>query len=248
MIAIDAREYGTVNPDLEPGGPQRSGGFHLYGEIRDKSGKVLPILSDASWKVERHRSARLEPAWPRRPRLARAREIPIRRCGSLIRTFPRSYAASAMFVELRYRTIAGVIGIPAAVRVGRASMPYNRRANSWSSTQRQCRLSGWHGRNHGSRAKINRRTLRWERNDAFGYARLGDIAGFFIFWLVLGSLVSRRAGESAEQFFLAGRSMPWWLLGFSLVATTFAADTPLFVAGLVRESGVAANWEWWCSC
>ncbi len=39
--------------------------------------------------------------------------------------------------------------------------------------------------------------------------------------------------------------MPWWLLGFSLVATTFAADTPLFVAGLVREMGVAANWEWW---
>ena len=71
------------------------------------------------------------------------------------------------------------------------------------------------------------------------------IVGFFIFWLILGSLVGRRAGESAEQFFLAGRSMPWWLLGFSLVATTFAADTPLFVAGLVREAGVAANWEWW---
>jgi Na+/proline symporter len=71
------------------------------------------------------------------------------------------------------------------------------------------------------------------------------IVGFFIFWLILGSVVSRRAGESAEQFFLAGRSMPWWLLGFSLVATTFAADTPLFVAGLVREAGVAANWEWW---
>ncbi len=71
------------------------------------------------------------------------------------------------------------------------------------------------------------------------------IVGFFIFWLILGSLVSRHAGESAEQFFLAGRNMPWWLLGFSLVATTFAADTPLFVAGLVRETGVAANWEWW---
>jgi solute:Na+ symporter, SSS family len=71
------------------------------------------------------------------------------------------------------------------------------------------------------------------------------IVGFFVFWLVLGAVVSRRAGESAEQFFLAGRSMPWWLLAFSLVATTFAADTPLFVAGLVRETGVAANWEWW---
>src|SRR5215475_12963847 len=71
------------------------------------------------------------------------------------------------------------------------------------------------------------------------------IVAFFIFWLILGTIVSRRAGESSEQFFLAGRNMPWWLLGFSLVATTFAADTPLFVAGLVRESGVAANWEWW---
>ena len=72
------------------------------------------------------------------------------------------------------------------------------------------------------------------------------ILAFFVFWLVLGAVVSRKAGESTEQFFLAGRSMPWWLLGFSLVATTFAADTPLFVAGLVRgEGGVAGNWVWW---
>lgn len=72
------------------------------------------------------------------------------------------------------------------------------------------------------------------------------ILAFFVFWLVLGAVVSRKAGESTEQFFLAGRNMPWWLLGFSLVATTFAADTPLFVAGLVRgEGGVAGNWIWW---
>jgi Na+/proline symporter len=72
------------------------------------------------------------------------------------------------------------------------------------------------------------------------------ILAFFVFWLVLGTVVSRKAGESTEQFFLAGRNMPWWLLGFSLVATTFAADTPLFVAGLVRgEGGVAGNWIWW---
>src|SRR5262249_46034845 len=69
--------------------------------------------------------------------------------------------------------------------------------------------------------------------------------GFFIFWLVLGALVGRKAGESTEEFFLAGRSMPWWLLGFSLVATTFAADTPLFVSGLVRQRGGAGNWNWW---
>jgi solute:Na+ symporter, SSS family len=71
------------------------------------------------------------------------------------------------------------------------------------------------------------------------------IVGFFAFWLVLGAFVGRKAGESTEQFFLAGRSMPWWLLGFSLVATTFAADTPLFVSGLVRQRGVAGNWNWW---
>ena len=71
------------------------------------------------------------------------------------------------------------------------------------------------------------------------------IVGFFVFWLVLGAFVGRKAGESTEQFFLAGRSMPWWLLGFSLVATTFAADTPLFVSGLVRQRGVAGNWNWW---
>ncbi|HEY4310672.1 MAG TPA: glycoside hydrolase family 20 zincin-like fold domain-containing protein [Pirellulales bacterium] len=51
VIAVDAREYGTNNPDLEPGGPERSGGFHLYGEIRDRDGHVQPIVSDTSWKV-----------------------------------------------------------------------------------------------------------------------------------------------------------------------------------------------------
>ncbi len=51
VIAVDARDYGTTNAELEPGGPRRSGGFHLYGEIRDTSGNVQPISSDASWKV-----------------------------------------------------------------------------------------------------------------------------------------------------------------------------------------------------
>jgi hypothetical protein len=51
VIAVDARCYGTVNAELEPGGPPRSGGFHLYGEVRDKSGKVQPIASDATWRV-----------------------------------------------------------------------------------------------------------------------------------------------------------------------------------------------------
>ncbi len=51
VIAVDAHNYGTVKAELEPGGPERSGGFHLYGEIKDTSGKVQPILSDTSWKV-----------------------------------------------------------------------------------------------------------------------------------------------------------------------------------------------------
>ena len=51
VIAIDAHDYGTMNPELEPGGPPRSGGFHLYGELRDAKGKTQPIASDASWKV-----------------------------------------------------------------------------------------------------------------------------------------------------------------------------------------------------
>ena len=89
--------------------------------------------------------------------------------------------------------------------------------------------------------EINRRTLRWERNDAFGYARLGRSSLDFLFSGWCSDHWSAGGWRRAEQFSLAGRSMPWWLLGFSLVATTFAADTPLFVAGLVRESGVAAN-------
>ncbi len=55
----------------------------------------------------------------------------------------------------------------------------------------------------------------------------------------------RRAGSSAAEFFLSGRNMPWWLLGVSMVATTFSADTPNLVADLVRQNGVSGNWAWW---
>jgi solute:Na+ symporter, SSS family len=71
------------------------------------------------------------------------------------------------------------------------------------------------------------------------------IGGFFAFSLVVGLVVARRAGRSQQDFFLSGRSQPWWLLGTSMVATTFAADTPLLVASIVREQGVAGNWAWW---
>ena len=61
VIAVDARDYGTLNAELEPGGPERSGGFYLYGEIRDTNGKTEPIVSDASWKV----SSSEQPGWNR---------------------------------------------------------------------------------------------------------------------------------------------------------------------------------------
>ncbi|MCA9028239.1 MAG: Na+:solute symporter [Planctomycetaceae bacterium] len=71
------------------------------------------------------------------------------------------------------------------------------------------------------------------------------VFGFFAISLAIGAIVSRQAGKSSADFFLSGRNMPWWLLGFSMVATTFAADTPLFVTNVVRKNGVAGNWEWW---
>ena len=61
----------------------------------------------------------------------------------------------------------------------------------------------------------------------------------------LAARFARRASESTGEFFVGGRSMPWWLAGTSMVATTFAADTPLAVAELVAQSGVAGNWLWW---
>jgi len=58
-------------------------------------------------------------------------------------------------------------------------------------------------------------------------------------------LLARRAGSSTAEFFTSGRSAPWWLVGVSMVATTFSTDTPNLVTNLVRENGVANNWQWW---
>src|SRR5690554_2548849 len=71
------------------------------------------------------------------------------------------------------------------------------------------------------------------------------LIAFFVVSLLIGILVARKSGKNAESFFLSGRNMPWWLLGISMVATTFAADTPNFVAGLIRDQGVYGNWMWW---
>ncbi|MCE2541902.1 MAG: sodium:proline symporter, partial [Acidobacteria bacterium] len=63
--------------------------------------------------------------------------------------------------------------------------------------------------------------------------------------LAIGVYFYRRAGRNLQQFFLSGRDLPWWLSGTSMVATTFAADTPLAVTGIVAISGIAGNWIWW---
>ncbi len=68
---------------------------------------------------------------------------------------------------------------------------------------------------------------------------------FFIIVIGIGWYASRSAGKNADEFFLGGRGMPWWLLGISMVACTFSADTPNLVTGFVRENGVAKNWAWW---
>jgi Na+/proline symporter len=68
---------------------------------------------------------------------------------------------------------------------------------------------------------------------------------FFLIVLTIGLVASRTAGKDMNQFFLGGRGMPWWLLGISMVACTFSADTPNLVTGMVREDGVAKNWAWW---
>jgi solute:Na+ symporter, SSS family len=71
------------------------------------------------------------------------------------------------------------------------------------------------------------------------------IITYFVFVLIIGLLFSKKAGQSIKDYFVSGRSLPWWLAGTSMVATTFAADTPLAITGLVAKHGVAGNWLWW---
>ncbi len=69
---------------------------------------------------------------------------------------------------------------------------------------------------------------------------------FFSIVLGIGIYVSKKSGKSSTEFFLSGRTMPWWLLGLSMVATTFSTDTPNLVTDIVRTNGVSGNWVWWC--
>ena len=71
------------------------------------------------------------------------------------------------------------------------------------------------------------------------------IGVYFFVVLLIGVWVAKAAGKNSGEFFLGGRGMPWWLLGFSMVATTFSTDTPNLVTDIVRQNGVAGNWVWW---
>src|SRR6185312_14653817 len=74
------------------------------------------------------------------------------------------------------------------------------------------------------------------------------IAAYLLFNLLIGIYYRSRASGSTEDFFVSGRDVSWWLAGTSMVATTFAADTPLFVCGLVATQGISGNWIWWSLC
>ena len=71
------------------------------------------------------------------------------------------------------------------------------------------------------------------------------VAAYFLMTAAIGFYFTKRGGGSTAEYFLSGRNVPWWLAGVSMVATTFAADTPLAVTGMVAKNGVAGNWLWW---
>jgi len=72
------------------------------------------------------------------------------------------------------------------------------------------------------------------------------IVGYCVAAVGVGVWFSRRASRNLSEFFLSGRSLPWWIAGTSIVATTFACDTPLAITGIVRKHGLVGNWYWWC--
>src|SRR5262245_47441785 len=71
------------------------------------------------------------------------------------------------------------------------------------------------------------------------------VAIYAVASLIVGLIFTKRAGRSLEQYFLSGRKLSWWMLGTSMVATTFSTDTPNLVTDLVRSGGVSMNWLWW---
>ncbi len=78
------------------------------------------------------------------------------------------------------------------------------------------------------------------------FTDIAIIVGYLVITINIGLFYARRAGRSRLDYFLSGRGLPWWLAGTGMVATTFAADTPLWVAGQVGNYGLSGNWLWWC--
>ena len=72
------------------------------------------------------------------------------------------------------------------------------------------------------------------------------VVGYVLFAIGVGLWYAKRAGKNIDEFFLSGRSLPWWITGTSMIATSFASDTPLVVSGWVRDYGIWKNWLWWC--
>ena len=74
------------------------------------------------------------------------------------------------------------------------------------------------------------------------------IGGYMVFSLAVGVILSRRASQSSDSFFLGGRSLPWWLVGISMVATSFASDTPIVVTEMIRQYGLQRVWWLFSAC
>ncbi|MFZ9012270.1 MAG: sodium:solute symporter family transporter [Anaerohalosphaeraceae bacterium] len=71
------------------------------------------------------------------------------------------------------------------------------------------------------------------------------VAAYIVIAIGIGAFFTKRAAQNTDEFFVAGRSLPWFIAGTSIVATTFSTDTPLFVAGMSRDTGISSNWFWW---
>src|SRR6516162_11943699 len=80
---------------------------------------------------------------------------------------------------------------------------------------------------------------------SFTFLDWSAIVGYLAITLILGLWFRSRSGKSVDDYFVSGRNVNWWLAGTSMVATTFAADTPLVVTGMVARYGIAGNWLWW---
>src|SRR5213592_628597 len=105
-------------------------------------------------------------------------------------------------------------------------------------SRRSC-AQGFIQRTYATRSPASEATMRLDINDWIVLALYGIVC------VAIGLAVVRRAGSGRAEFFLSGRRLSWWLLGVSLVATTFSTDTPNLVTDLVRNGGVSQNWVWW---